>query len=43
MVDNLYNALGWDKEIGRPTRETLETLDMKDVADELESLGLLPK
>ncbi len=36
-----YKEMGWDEETGIPTRATLEKNEMKDVADELESLGLL--
>jgi aldehyde:ferredoxin oxidoreductase len=43
MVCNFYEKLGWDRETGRPTRATLEELGLKDVADELESLGKLPQ
>ncbi len=38
----LYKAYGWDEKTGAPTRATLEKLGMKDVADELEGLKLLP-
>jgi aldehyde:ferredoxin oxidoreductase len=40
---NFYEYMGWDRETGWPTREHLESLDLKDVADELEALGKLPK
>jgi aldehyde:ferredoxin oxidoreductase len=40
---NFYEYMGWDRETGWPTREHLEALDLKDVADELEALGKLPK
>ena len=39
----LYEAYGWDAKTGAPTRATLEKLGMKDVADELAKLKLLPK
>ncbi|MGE5508392.1 MAG: aldehyde ferredoxin oxidoreductase [Chitinophagales bacterium] len=39
--DLLYEVLGWDKTTGAPTRATLERLGLKDVADSLESKGLL--
>jgi aldehyde:ferredoxin oxidoreductase len=42
VVDGFYELLGWDKATGRPTRATLEDLGLKDVADELESIGRLP-
>ena len=35
-----YNEFGWN-ENGAPTRATLEKFDLKDVADDLEALGLL--
>ncbi len=38
----LYKEYGWDEKTGAPTRATLERLNMKDVADELEKLNLLP-
>lgn len=37
-----YKEMGWDEKTGAPTRATLEKLNMKDVADELAKLGLLP-
>ena len=37
-----YKEMGWDEKTGAPTRATLERLNMKDVADELDRLGLLP-
>ncbi|WP_040212375.1 aldehyde ferredoxin oxidoreductase [Clostridium polynesiense] len=37
-----YKEMGWDENTGAPTRVTLEKLGMKDVADELERLSLLP-
>ncbi len=37
-----YKEMGWDENTGAPTRATLERLSMKDVADELERLNLLP-
>ncbi len=37
-----YKEMGWDEKTGAPTRATLERLNMKDVADELGKLGLLP-
>jgi aldehyde:ferredoxin oxidoreductase len=38
----LYKEYGWDEKTGAPTRATLEKLGLKDVADELEKLNLLP-
>lgn len=40
--DMIYEEMGWDKVTGAPTRETLEKFGMKDVADKLESMNLLP-
>ncbi len=40
-LDMWYEAMGWDKETGIPTRETLEKFDLKDCADKLEELGLI--
>ncbi|MGM0603907.1 MAG: aldehyde ferredoxin oxidoreductase C-terminal domain-containing protein, partial [Bacillota bacterium] len=37
-----YEEMGWDPETGAPTYETLERLGMKEVADELDSMGLIP-
>lgn len=41
-LDECYKQKGWDKNTGWPTRTKLEELDLKDVADELESIGKLP-
>lgn len=41
-VDMFYEELGWDKETGIPTRATLEKFDLGDLADDLDSRGLLP-
>lgn len=35
IVDLFYEARGWDKKTGHPTRAKLEELDLGDVADEL--------
>ncbi len=37
-----YREFGWDEKTGAPTRATLEKFGMKDVADNLEKMGLLP-
>jgi aldehyde:ferredoxin oxidoreductase len=42
LVSTYYRLRGWDVETGWPTRETYERLGLKEVADELESLGKLP-
>jgi aldehyde:ferredoxin oxidoreductase len=43
MLDDYYEARGWDKETGLPTRAKLESLGLKEIADELESIGCLAK
>ena len=43
MVDLVYDARGFDRETGWPYRETYEKYGLKDVADEMEQLGLLPQ
>ena len=40
-LDMWYEAMGWDKETGIPTRATLEKFDLGDCADKLEELGLI--
>ena len=40
-LDMWYEAMGWDKETGIPTRATLEKFDLGDCADKLEALGLI--
>jgi aldehyde:ferredoxin oxidoreductase len=40
--DLLYDQLGWDRKTGAPTRATLERLGLKDVADSLAKMNLLP-
>ena len=40
-LDMWYEAMGWNKETGIPTRETLEKFDLGDCADKLEELGLI--
>jgi aldehyde:ferredoxin oxidoreductase len=40
--DLFYQTLGWDKKTGAPTRAMLEKLGMKDVADKLDQMRLLP-
>ncbi len=36
-----YREFGWDEKTGAPTRATLEKFGLKDVADDLDKLGLL--
>jgi len=43
MKDKYYKLRGWNVETGIPTRETYEKLGLKDIADELERLGRIPK
>ncbi|RLI44379.1 hypothetical protein DRO69_07515 [Candidatus Bathyarchaeota archaeon] len=43
LKSRYYALRGWDIETGIPTRETLEKYNLKDVADDLEKLGKLPK
>jgi aldehyde:ferredoxin oxidoreductase len=40
LLDEFYSIKGWDLSSGIPTREKLEKVDLKDVADELDKLGL---
>lgn len=40
-LDMWYDAMGWDKETGIPTRATLEKFGLSDVADKLEELKLI--
>ena len=41
MLDEYYEARGWNLESGFPTRQKLEGLGLKAVADELDRMGLL--
>jgi aldehyde:ferredoxin oxidoreductase len=43
FVDLYYEARGWDKETGWPTRETWERYGLKDIAEDMEKLGKLPQ
>jgi len=36
LLDEYYEARGWDRETTAPTRTTLESLDLEMVADDLE-------
>jgi aldehyde:ferredoxin oxidoreductase len=38
MLDEYYEAGGWDKGTAIPTRRKLEEMGLKEVADELEKL-----
>ena len=41
MLDEYYEAKGWDKETGLPKRSKLEGLGLIEIADELGSMGCL--
>ena len=41
MLDDYYQARGWNRETGFPTREKLDSLDLPSVANELEKLNKL--
>jgi len=41
MLDEYYEARGWDKSTGLPTKHKLEALGLNDIANELESMGHL--
>ena len=43
MVEKYYELRGWDVETGLPKRAKLEALGLKEMADNLESLGKLSK
>ena len=42
LKDRFYKLRGWNVNTGWPTRTKLEELGLKDVADELASIGRLP-
>ena len=42
MLDQYYEARGWDKSTGYPTRSALESLGLTTVADDLEKWDRLP-
>lgn len=42
-IDLYYKERGYDLQTGWPTRETWEKHGLKDVADEMEKLGMLPE
>jgi aldehyde:ferredoxin oxidoreductase len=42
LVDLYYDARGWDRETGWPTRETWEKYGLEDIADEMEKISMLP-
>ncbi|MBW2096471.1 MAG: aldehyde ferredoxin oxidoreductase family protein [Deltaproteobacteria bacterium] len=43
MVDKYYKLRGWDVASGFPKRKTLEALGLKEMADDLDSIGKLCK
>lgn len=43
MKKEFYKVMGWDSETGLPTQFRMEALGIKDVADELASIGLCSK
>jgi len=43
MLDEYYEACGWNKKTSTPTRKKLEELGLKDVADELAGMAKTPK
>ena len=43
LLSEYYEVRGWDVETGRPTRARLQAVGLKDVADDLERRGLLPR
>jgi aldehyde:ferredoxin oxidoreductase len=43
LKDAYYTERGWDLATGIPTRAKLEGLDLKDIANDLKQLGLLPR
>lgn len=43
MLDEYYDLMGWDRSTGIPKRSTLERMDLKEVAEELSRLGILPE
>jgi aldehyde:ferredoxin oxidoreductase len=40
MLDEYYEKRGWDIQTAIPTRKKLEELDLKEVIEELETLGI---
>jgi aldehyde:ferredoxin oxidoreductase len=43
MLDDYYESRGWDKKTGLIPRKKFEELGLREIADELEALGKLPK
>jgi aldehyde:ferredoxin oxidoreductase len=42
LLERYYKLRGWDVATGWPTRAKLESLGLKDVADQMQSIGKLP-
>ena len=42
MKDMYYDLRGWDLETGIPLKETLARFDLDDIAQDLDTLGILP-
>lgn len=42
LKNRYYDLRGWDVNTGGPTRAKLEDLGLKEIADELASIGKLP-
>ncbi|MHA1917588.1 MAG: aldehyde ferredoxin oxidoreductase family protein [Candidatus Ranarchaeia archaeon] len=43
MLDDFYDLMGWDKESGIPTQETLKEFDLVDIAEALKKEGIYDK
>ena len=43
MLDEYYEARGWDKQTGLPTAEKLKALGLKEVADDMKKIALSAK
>ena len=43
LVDLLYDGFGWERKTGWPYRETWEKYGLKEIADEMAELGMLPE
>jgi aldehyde:ferredoxin oxidoreductase len=41
LKDEYYQLRGWDVSSGLPTRATMQALELEDIADDLETRGLL--
>jgi aldehyde:ferredoxin oxidoreductase len=43
VLDEYYEARGWDKESGLPTMQKLQELGLDDVASDLQKRGFIPR